>query len=335
MINIAVVGAGNWGKNLVRTFAGLPGANLHTCCDLNDKLLENVKKQYPETGVTKNLEALLDNPEIQGVVVASSAVTHFEVARKALLADKHVYVEKPICLNEKDVIELIRISDEKGKKLMVGHLLLYHPAIRRMKEVIDSGEMGDIYYAYSQRVNLGKIRKEENALWSFAPHDISVILYLFNEEPDRVSCEGESYLQKDVEDVVFLHLHFKDKKMAHIQLSWLDPQKIRKTTIVGSRKMMVFDDMDSSEKIRIYDKGADINQGEYVSYDEMIKLRDKGYIAPELDLKEPLVNECRHFVDCIEKNEKPLTDGRNGLRVVRVLNAAQKSLENKGVPERL
>ncbi|MDP8217597.1 MAG: Gfo/Idh/MocA family oxidoreductase, partial [Candidatus Theseobacter exili] len=208
------------------------------------------------------------------------------------------------------------------------------PAVTKMKEIIDNGELGEIYYLYAQRVNLGKVRSNENALWSFAPHDISVVLHLFNAVPDRVTANGVCYLQKDIQDVVFATLYFPDNRMAHIHLSWLDPHKERKITLVGSKKMAVFDDMSSSEKIRIYDKGANLS-GEILSYQEAITLRNGDIYIPRIDMKEPLSIECAHFIDCIKNNKKPETDGKNGLEVVKVLEAAQRSLETGGHPVKL
>jgi len=334
IVNTAMIGVGNWGKNLVRNFAELSDSNLMICCDLDEKKLNKIKKTLPKVSITKNIDDILHNPEIDAVIIATSASTHFKVAKKCLLSGKHVFVEKPLCLYEKDVKELNKIAKEKHKKIMVGHLLEYHPAVNYLKDFIKSGKLGNVYYIYSQRVNLGKIRYDENALWSLAPHDISVILYLLNEEPISVSARGEYYLQKDLEDVVFLNLQFKNKKMANIHLSWLDPHKIRKITVVGSKKMVAFDDMNASEKIRIYDKGADLSV-KYVSYEESITLRDGDVVIPSFDLKEPLKLECQHFLDCIIKNKKPRSDGDDGLRVVRVLEAAKKSLKKNGIPIKL
>jgi len=334
IVNTAMIGVGNWGKNLVRNFAELSDSNLMICCDLDEKKLNKIKKTLPKVSITKNIDDILHNPEIDAVIIATSASTHFKVAKKCLLSGKHVFVEKPLCLHEKDVKVLNKIAKEKHKKIMVGHLLEYHPAVNYLKDFIKSGKLGNVYYIYSQRVNLGKIRYDENALWSLAPHDISVILYLLNEEPISVSARGEYYLQKDLEDVVFLNLQFKNKKMANIHLSWLDPHKIRKITVVGSKKMVAFDDMNATEKIRIYDKGAD-PCGKYVSYEESITLRDGDVLIPSFDLKEPLKLECQHFLDCIIKNKKPRSDGNDGLRVVRVLEAAKKSLKKNGIPIKL
>lgn len=334
MVNIGVIGCGAWGANLVRNFYENPEANLLYCCDSNPEILRNIAQKYPEVNTVSNLEKVLDNKDIQAVVIATPLATHFQIAKKALEAKKHVYIEKPIASRSQEARELIDTARRVKRYLMVGHLLKYHPAVVKLKELIRSKELGEVYYVYSQRVNLGKIRQHENALWSFAPHDISVILYLIEEEPETVNAIGESYLQKGIEDVVFVTLRFKNKKIAHIQLSWLDPHKIRKVTIVGSKKMAVFDDMETTEKIKIYDKGA-ILPGQFLSYAETITLRKGDIYIPYLKMEEPLKIECQHFLDCIQKNKKPLTDGEDGLRVVRILEAAQKSLKNQGRPVRL
>lgn len=334
MVNIGVIGCGAWGANLVRNFYENPEANLLYCCDSNPEILRNIAQKYPEVNTVSNLEKVLDNKDIQAVVIATPLATHFQIAKKALEAKKHVYIEKPITSSSEEAKELINTAQGVRRHLMVGHLLKYHPAVAKLKELIRSKELGEVYYIYSQRVNLGKIRKDENALWSFAPHDVSVILYLLEEEPETVNAVGESYLQKDIEDVVFVTLRFKDKRIAHIQLSWLDPHKIRKVTIVGSKKMAVFDDMETTEKIKIYDKGA-VLPGQFLSYAETITLREGDIYIPYLKMEEPLKIECQHFLDCIQRNKKPLTDGEDGLRVVRILEAAQKSLMNQGRPVRL
>lgn len=334
MINIGVIGCGAWGANLVRNFYENPEANLLCCCDSNPKILRDIAQKYPKVSIVSNLKEVLDNKDIQALVIATPLATHFQIAKKALEVKKHVYIEKPIASCSEEAKELIDTAQKVGRYLMVGHLLKYHPAVVKLKELIRSKKLGEVYYIYSQRVNLGKIRQHENALWSFAPHDISVILYLLEEEPETVNAVGESYLQKGIEDVVFVTLRFKDKKIAHIQLSWLDPHKIRKVTIVGSKKMAVFDDMETIEKIKIYDKGA-VLPGQFLSYTETITLREGDINIPYLKIEEPLKIECQHFLDCIQKNRKPLTDGEDGLRVVRILEAAQKSLKNQGRPVRL
>jgi predicted dehydrogenase len=248
-----------------------------------------------------------------------------------LEAGKDVYVEKPLTLEVAHAEELVRLARKHDRILMVGHLLLYHPAVRYLKGMVERGEMGDVYYIYSQRVNLGKVRRDENALWSFAPHDLSVILHLLDMEPLDVVARGSAFIQGTVEDVVFVDLRFPGGKLAHLHVSWLDPHKIRKFTVVGSQKMVVFDDMDASEKIRIYDKGVD-RAGQVVSYGDALTVRSGDILIPKISLQEPLRLECQHFVECVRERKRPLTDGEDGLRVVKVLAAAQASLEAGGAP---
>lgn len=332
-INIALVGIGNWGSNVFRNFLQLSDANLVACCDLDEKRLNAVKSQADGIYCSTDLEAVLSK-DIDAVVIATSAIHHFEASKRCLQADKHVFVEKPMALNSREAEELVRLSKQKDKILMVGHLMEYHPAVDKLKEIIQQGQLGEVFYLYTQRVNLGIIRKDENALWSFAPHDISVILYLLNEEPIDVTARGESYIREGIEDVVFVNLRFADRKMAQIQLSWLDPHKIRKITIVGSKKMVVFDDMESMEKIKIYDKGVNYYP-RVVSYNESLTLRFGDILIPGLKMIEPLKVECQHFLECIKSSKTPRSDGQDGLRVVKVLEAAQKSLELNGIPVRL
>ena len=246
------------------------------------------------------------------------------------MADKDVLVEKPMAMNAKDAEEMLELSKKKGRILMVGHLLLYHPVVDRLKEMIGSGDLGKIYYIYTQRVNLGVIRQDENALLSFAPHDLSVILHLLGDEPVVVSAHGESYIQSGIEDVVFVSLRFSDGKMANVHLSWLDPHKLRRVTIVGSKKMVVFDDMEVSEKLKIYDKG--VGSISYDTYGEYLSLRFGDITIPSIRMMEPLRAEADHFRQCIESRKEPKTNGRDGLRVVRILNGAQQSLKQKGFP---
>ncbi len=328
-MNVALIGVGYWGPNLARVFFELAGCNLHTICDKKKERLDSIKASFPNINTTQDYKTLLGNPELEAIAIVTEAQYHYEIARECLLAGKHVLVEKPLALNSHECEDLIGIAKAKNRILMVGHLLEYHPAVHKLKELIDSGEIGKVYYIYSQRVNLGEIRRYENALWSFGPHDVSVILYLLGGEPESVNALGESYLQENIQDVVFVNLHFKDKGMAQVHISWLDPHKIRKFTIVGSKKMVVFDDMESSEKIKIYDKGAD-SPGKYASYGDSITLRIGDISIPKIDMKEPLKIECQHFLKCIKENKRPLSDGADGLRVVRVLEAAQKSMENYG-----
>jgi len=330
MIRLAIVGLGYWGPNLLRNFDQLRDCEVLFCCDLNDANLRRIKEQYPYIQITDDYDALVANPQIDAIVIATSAVTHYDLVKKALLHNKHVFVEKPLTMNFEHAVELVELASRADRKLMVGHLMEYHPAIETLKEIIKSGELGEVYYLYSQRVNLGKIRKDENALWSFAPHDLSIIMYLLEMEPASVSASGQAYLQEGIEDVVFVNLQFPDKTMAQIQLSWLDPHKIRKTTVVGSQKMAVFDDMEATEKLKIYDKG--VSNSQFVSFGEALSLRFGDISIPYIKMTEPLKLECQHFLDCIKNNQTPRSDGRDGLRVVKVLQAAQESLDKSGMP---
>jgi len=331
MIGVAVVGAGNWGKNLVRNFASQPGAQLTYVCDLSPKTRQSMEKLYPSAKVVEDYSVALKNPSVQAVVVAVDAPMHFEVANSALKAGKHVYVEKPLTLSPSEARELVDQAGKNGLKLMVGHLMEYHPAVNYMKDMITSGAMGKPLYLYCQRVNLGIIRKAENAWWSLAPHDVSVACYLFDDQPVSVSATGQAYIQKNVEDVVFATLKFSDGRMAHIHVSWLDPHKIRKVTIVGDQKMVVFDDMEASERIRIYDKGAQVRKS-VDSYADAISLRTGDILIPQIPSGEPLAIECKHFIDSIVNDTTPRSDGADGLRVVQVLEAGSRSLANNGLP---
>jgi len=330
-IGIAVVGTGDWGANLVRNFAALPGVRLARLSDSDATRLERTAARYPQARPAARVEEVASDPDVQGVVVSASAVQHHALAKACLLGGKDVFVEKPLALSVADAEELVKLARDRERILMVGHLLLHHPAVRYMKELVKNGELGDLYYITSQRVNLGKVRQDENALWSFAPHDLSVILHLLEDEPMDVAARGSAFLQGGVEDVVFLHLRFPGGRMAHVHVSWLDPHKLRQFTLVGSRKMVVFDDMEASEKIRVYDKGVD-RGNQFVSYSDALTVRSGDIVLPRISLQEPLRIECQHFVDCIRERRTPLTDGEGGLAVVRVLAAAQASLEAGGAP---
>ncbi len=334
MVRIAVIGAGAWGFNHVRTFDRLPGCQLQVVVDREEQTLARVAAHFRNVETKKEYASVVSRDDLDAVVVATSAESHYEIAKAALLAGKHVLVEKPLVLNSKQGREIVQLAEEKNLVLAVGHLLLYHPAVEKLKELVQSGQLGDIYYLYSNRINLGKVRTAENALWSFAPHDISVMLYLIDGMPNLISASGQSYLNPGVEDVAFFTLHFPGGAMGHGQVSWLDPHKIRKITVVGSKKMVVFDDMESTEKIKLYDKGVDAPPS-YDSYGDYQTLRIGDIVIPRIRMAEPLKNECQHFLDCIQKGRRPLADGQEGLKVLRVLEAAQESLKNRGVPVEL
>lgn len=331
MLSLAVVGAGGWGRNLVRVFAGLDGCVLRAICDVNQKVQEAHRKAYPGVLVTADLDEVLRDPAIQAVVVAVDAPAHRAVASAALLAGKHVFVEKPLTIDVAQAEELVALAARVDRKLMVGHLLLYHPAMAHVKQLCDAGELGDVYYLYSQRLNLGIIRSNENAWWSLAPHDVAIALWLFGKFPSSISATGQSYLQtgKHIEDVVFASLRFPDGRMAQIHVSWLDPHKMRKLTIVGSRKMLVFDDTQADEKLRLYDRGAAPRPG-YTSYEDGVAVRTGDVHIPTVSMKEPLALECAEFRDCILEDRAPRTPGGAGLDVVRVLDAGARSLAGGG-----
>lgn len=334
MLNIGIIGTGDWGKNLVRNFNEIDKTNLKVCCDLDMNALEKVREKYRSLRLTTDYSEVIEDKEIDTIVISTSASTHFDLAKKALEADKHVFVEKPLALNSKQAQELVSLAKEKKKKLMVGHLLEYHPAVTEMKRRLSQNEIGKIHYLYSERLNLGKVRTTENALWCLAPHDISVILYLLDTEPVEVSAYGGVFLQKKekIEDVVFVNIRFKNGAIANLHLSWLDPNKVRKITLVGSKKMMVFDDMESRDKLKIFDKGVFKNNLE----DRVeFNVRYGDIYIPKIDASEPLKLECLHFVESIQNNKTPRSDGEDGLRVVRVLEAAQQSLDRGGTPIRM
>ena len=331
-LNVAVIGAGYWGKNLVRNFATAKRCALRCVCDINENVLAMHQRSFPFLRTTPDMQAVLGDAEIRAVVIATPVPTHFEIARQALAAGKHVYIEKPLTLRAAEARELIELAKNARLKLMVGHLLEYHPAVNYLKDLLEREQLGEPFYLYTQRVNLGIVRQNENAWRSLAPHDIAVICYLLGSEPVSVAAQGQCYLQKDIEDVVFATIKFADGKMAHVHCSWLDPHKIRKMTVVGPEKMVTFDDMEATEKIRIYDKGAAVRHDITTSYADIISLRFGDIVIPKIPSGEPLALECQHFVECVLENRPVRSDGRDGLRVVQVLEAGQKSLKNDGVP---
>jgi predicted dehydrogenase/acetyltransferase-like isoleucine patch superfamily enzyme len=320
--SVAVIGSGYWGKNLVRNYHQL-GA-LRLICDKSETVLQDFKNQYPAVDTCLALNDVLAREDVQGVVVATPAETHYLLAREALMAGKHVYVEKPLVLDETEAEELIELADAQQKTLMVGHLLHYHPVFVRLKELADSGELGRINYIYSNRLNLGKIRREENILWSFAPHDISMILSLAGEEPESVYATGGNYLHRKIADVTTTHLEFPSGLRAHIFVSWLHPFKEQKLVVVGDRKMAVFNDTEPwPDKLLLYPHRID--------WQNNVPVPNKAD-AERVDIPqtEPLRNECEHFLHCFSNGYRPTTDGREGLRVLRVLNASQRSLDENG-----
>ncbi len=333
-LKVGVIGSGAWGRNHVRTVAGLADAELAAVCDTDPKTRERVARQYPGTLVTDDLGALLERCD--AVIVASPAGTHAAMARRCIEAGKPCLVEKPFALSVRDAEAVAALGVERKVPVLAGHLLIFHAAVERLRTLVQGGELGKIFYLYGLRVNLGQVRQDENALWSFGPHDVSVALHLLGETPVRVAAQGKSYLQPKIEDVVFLTMEFASGVLAHVQLSWLDPHKERKLTVVGAKKMVVFDDMEPREKLRIYDKGVD-RPPEYGSFGESLAIREGDIFVPRIPTVEPLAAELAHFVRVARGGESPRpgAGAEDGVRVVRVLEAASRSLASRGAPEAL
>ncbi len=322
-VKLGVVGLGYWGPNLARNFDAIDGCELTWLCDASETARTKLASALPRARTTSDLDDLLADNELDAVVLATPVPTHAELATRVLRADKHCFVEKPLATTVADARQAVEAADETGRILMVGHLLEYHPAVTRLKELVEEDELGSLYYIYGNRVNLGQLRAEENALWSLGAHDVSVVLHLIDEDPVECSAHGESYVRGGVEDVVFCYLRFPSGKVAHLHLSWLDPHKERRITVVGSKRMATFDDMQIQGKLTVYDKGFDEDTsswGEYIA-------RAGESFSPRISSAEPLRLECEHFVDCIREGRTPRSDGHVGLRVVRVLEALQRSLE--------
>jgi predicted dehydrogenase len=317
---VGVAGLGHWGKNLVRNFDAL--ADLRVLCDLSPELRESFARRHPGARVTEDFGELVDDPELDAVVISTPVPTHYALAKQALEAGKHVFVEKPPAMRGEEMEELVALAAERELTCMPGHLLLYHPAVRKLKQLVDAGELGDVLCVYGNRQNLGIIRKDENALWSLGVHDLSVILYLLDEEPSEAWAHGNAFLNAGVEDVVFCYLRFPSGKIAHMHLSWLDPHKMRRITVVGRDKMVVFDDMDPERKVTIYEKGpwqAAETYGEW-------QTRTGDIYSPKIPNDEPLRLECQHFLALVRGDGDRGQVARDGLAVVRTLEQLQSSL---------
>ena len=326
-LKVGVFGAGSWGRNHVRTLGALPEVELTAVCDIASERRAAVQRQYPGVLVTEHADPAFDRCE--AVVIATPAASHAPLARQAVERGLPVLIEKPFALSVREAERVGELAEKRGVPVLVGHLLLFHPAVELLKRMIDGGDLGDIYYLYSQRVNLGQVRPDENALWSFGPHDVSVALHLLGVAPVRVTAQGRSYLQRGIEDVVFMTMSFASGVMAHAQMSWLDPHKERRLTVVGSQKMVVFDDMQAREKLKVYDKGVD-RPPEYSSYGESLAVREGDIAIPRVPMVEPLSAELRHFVRVARRQEPARSGAADGVRVVRVLEAASSSLSQGG-----
>jgi predicted dehydrogenase len=321
VIKIGVAGLGHWGPNLARNFDDL--ADLAWLCDLSSDPLERYAARFPSARTTDRFDEMLEDESVQAVVVATPVPTHYDLARRALSAGKHVFVEKPPALSGTETDELVALAEERELVLLPGHLLLYHPAVAKLRDLIDSGELGEMLYIYGNRQNLGQIRKDENALWSLGVHDLSVILHLVGEEPSEVWARGESFIHEGVEDVVFAYLRFPSGVVAHMHLSWLDPHKMRKMTVVGRNKMAVFDDMELERKVTVYDKGTEQRAESYGEW----RTRTGDIYIPKVANDEPLRLECTHFLSLVAGDGDRFAAARAGAVVVRVLEQLQLSLE--------
>ncbi len=330
MITISIIGCGYWGPNLIRNYYQLPNCNMLICCDLDQKKLDRMKTLFPRILTTNDVRAVLHNQEIDAVGIATPVFTHYELAKEALLHEKHVFVEKPLCHSSDACRELISLAEEEGKILMVGHTFEYTAAVNKIKEIVESGDLGEILYISSVRLNLGLFQPDINVIWDLAPHDISIITYILGEHPMSVSAQGKGHYRKDIEDVATITLNFSNGPIAFVHSSWLDPNKVRRTTIVGSKKMLVYNDTEPQEKIKIYDKGVDAPPY-YDTFGEFpFSYRYGDIYSPRIEDYEPLRKECSHFLECIEKNQTPRSNGYSGLRVVSVLEAANESLKSDG-----
>jgi predicted dehydrogenase len=321
VIKVGLAGLGYWGPNLARNFDDL--ADLAWLCDVSPELLDRYGARYPDANATPRFDDLLDDTSVQAIVIATPVTTHYELARRALSAGKHVFVEKPPALSGAEADELVALAEERELVLLPGHLLLYHPGVAKLMELIEAGELGEILYLYGNRQNLGQIRKDENALWSLGAHDLSVILHLVGEEPTELWARGEAFHNEGVEDVVFCYLRFPSGIVAHMHLSWLDPHKKREMTVVGRHKMAVFDDMELERKVTVYDKGTEQRAESYGEW----RTRTGDIHIPKIPNDEPLRLECRHFLSLVAGDGDRLAAAREGATVVRVLEQLQSSLE--------
>lgn len=323
---VAVVGYGYWGPNLLRNYLQCRDAEVKWVCDRDGSRLSKAKSQYRDVRTTSDYQEVLDDPQVDAVVIATPISTHHALASQALLAGKHVFVEKPMTSSTADAEDLIALADAQERTLMTGHTFEYSPPVIKIKEIIDSGELGDIYFVTSSRVNLGLHQNDVSVIWDLAPHDFSILFYWLGEEPVKLSAFGKSCLEDAQPDIAFVNLAFPSGVVAEMQLAWLSPVKLRRTIIVGSRKMLLYDDTESVEKIKVFDHGVDMAEtGSYGEY--QLQYRTGDILSPRIDTFEPLAAEANHFIECIREGCTPKTDGRSGLRVVRALEAAEASLQ--------
>lgn len=337
-IKAGCIGAGYWGPNLIRNFLNNQDVEVNAVCDIDQTNLDKVKKKIPANSsinYTQDYKDLLSDKEIDCIVIATPIDTHFQIAKESLEHNKHVFIEKPLTLKSSDSETLIKLAEEKKKILMVGHVFLFNSVVRKIKEIIQKGELGDILYIYSMRENLGRIQKNNNVFWSMAPHDISIVNYWLDAEPTEISAHGFSFVNKSVEDVGYLSMKYPNNIGVHVHMNWLAPDKIRTMNIVGTKKMLKYDDVSPDYKIMILDRGFDkiapgANIDSFEDFQVKVLLRQGDIYIPKISFSEPLAEEVRHFVDCVKSNKKPISDGYNGLSVVRILEAADQSIKEQG-----
>jgi predicted dehydrogenase len=331
-INVGVVGCGYWGPNLIRNFRTLPNCRLKTMCDLSEDRLKHLRSLYAEVEGITSYDDLLKDPEVDAIAVATSVRFHHPMAKAALLAGKHTFIEKPMAASTAQCEELVDIAKKQGLTLMVGHTFLYSPAVRKIKEIVDNGDIGEIRYISARRLNLGLFQKDINVAWDLAPHDISIILYIMNEMPHSVNCRGGAHITPGIEDVTSMSLTFSKERSAIIQSSWLDPKKIREMTIIGSKRMVAYDDLAPQEKIKIFDARVE-RPPHYDTFAEFHYAYHYGDVySPYIKQDEPLKTECQHFLDCIRSGRSPITSGTKGMEVVKILEASSMSLKDNGGP---
>jgi predicted dehydrogenase len=329
-LTLAVAGCGYWGPNLVRNFKQLPNCRLKAVCDASNQRLSHMRRIYPDVGITEKYEDLLNDPEINAIAVATPVRFHHGMAKAALEAGKHVFVEKPLARTAAEAEELVEIAENKGLTLMVGHTFLFSPAVWKMKSIIDSGDIGEVQYIAARRLNLGLFQKDINVAWDLAPHDISIILHLLDELPVSVSCMGASHVNPEIQDVTMMHLNFRKNRCAFIHNSWLDPKKVRQMTVVGSQRMIVYDDTEPLEKLKVYDARVEVPP-HYDTFAEFTYSYHYGdSYVPYIKQDEPLKLECAHFIECIREDSMPMSNGHFGLEVVRILETSTESLKLKG-----
>lgn len=328
MLRVGVVGYGYWGPNIVRNFSGVDGATVVSVADSNSEMLKKVKKAYPGIEISDDAHTIVTSPGVDAVAIITPVFSHYELTKKALQNGKHVFVEKPFTATADQAQELVELAEQKGLKIMVDHTFLFTGAVRKIKALVDSGELGDLYYFDSMRVNLGLFQHDVNVIWDLAPHDLSIMDFLTHEKPVGVVATGESHFN-GLEDVAYVTVYFSNKLIAHFNVNWLSPVKVRTTLIGGDKKMLVWNDLEADEKIKIYDKGVEVTSRESV-YNLLVSYRSGDVMVPKVEQTEALKLEAEYFVDCVVNNKNPMNDGQSGLRVVKILEAANKSLKNKG-----